>query len=61
MLDNTTETGARAEGRLWEEKIAWLTTVRANGQPQPIPVWFLRDGETFLVKFVSETPGRVAD
>ena len=44
MLDNMTETGARAERRLREEKIAWLTTVRADGQSQPVPVWFLWNG-----------------
>jgi PPOX class probable F420-dependent enzyme len=37
---------AHAEERLREEKIAWLTTVRRDGQPQSSPVWFLwRDGE----------------
>jgi PPOX class probable F420-dependent enzyme len=35
-----------AEVRLRREKIAWLTTVRRDGQPQSSPVWFLwRDGE----------------
>ena len=48
-LDTTTEFGARVERRLHEDKIAWLTTVRAGGQPQPSPVWFLWDGQTFLV------------
>jgi len=33
MLDTTTEAGARAERRLREEEIAWLTTVRRAGQP----------------------------
>ena len=47
MLD--TATGARAERRLREEGIIWLTTVRSDGQPQSVPVWFLWDGETFLV------------
>jgi PPOX class probable F420-dependent enzyme len=28
---------------------AWLTTVRADGMPQPTPVWFIRDGDTFLI------------
>jgi PPOX class probable F420-dependent enzyme len=41
MLDTTTEAGGRAERRLREEEIAWLTTVRADGQPQSVPVWFL--------------------
>ena len=49
MLDTTTEAGARAERRLRDEEMAWLTTVRADGQPQSVPVWFLWDGETFLV------------
>lgn len=35
-----------AERRLRDEKIAWLTTVRRDGQPQSSPVWFLwRDSE----------------
>jgi PPOX class probable F420-dependent enzyme len=49
MLDTTGEAGARAEGRLRNEEIAWLTTVRPDGQPQAVPVWFLWDGEGFLV------------
>jgi PPOX class probable F420-dependent enzyme len=40
---------AHAERRLRDEKIAWLTTVRRDGQPQSSPVWFLwRDGEIVL-------------
>lgn len=49
MFDTSTETGARAERRLREEGIAWLTTVRSDGTPQPVPIWFLWDGEAFLV------------
>ena len=49
MLDTTTEAGARAERRLRDEEMAWLTTVRSDGQPQSVPVWFVWDGETFLV------------
>ena len=29
----------------------WLTTVRSDGQPQSVPVWFLWEGETFLIYF----------
>jgi PPOX class probable F420-dependent enzyme len=37
---------AHAEARLRREKVAWLTTVRRDGQPQSSPVWFLYvDGE----------------
>ena len=40
---------AHAEARLRREKIAWLTTVRRDGQPQSSPVWFLwRGGEIVL-------------
>lgn len=49
--------------------MAWLTTVRPNGQPVSVPVWFLlRDDETILIysqnakaklKNISENP-RVA-
>jgi PPOX class probable F420-dependent enzyme len=49
MLDTTTE------ARLREEEIIWLTTVRSDGQPQSVPVWFLWDGETFLIY---SQPGR---
>ena len=44
MLDTTTEAGGRAGRRLREEAISWLTMVRADGQPQSVPVWFLWDG-----------------
>lgn len=49
MLDTTTGAGARADRRLREEEVAWLTTVRSDGQPQSVPVWFLWDGDTFLL------------
>jgi PPOX class probable F420-dependent enzyme len=55
MLDTTTEAGARADRRLREEIMIWLTTVRSDGQPQSVPVWFLWAGETFLIY---SQPGR---
>ncbi len=27
----------------------WITTVREDGMPQPTPVWFVRDGDTFII------------
>jgi PPOX class probable F420-dependent enzyme len=27
----------------------WFTTVRADGMPQPTPVWFVRDGDSFII------------
>jgi PPOX class probable F420-dependent enzyme len=29
--------------------VMWLTTVRSDGQPQTSPVWFLWDGDRFLL------------
>jgi PPOX class probable F420-dependent enzyme len=49
MIDLTTEFGRRAARRLEEERIIWLTTVDAEGMPQPRPVWFWWDGQTFLI------------
>jgi PPOX class probable F420-dependent enzyme len=49
VLDTTTEAGGRAERRLREEEIAWLTTVRQDGQPQSVPVWFLWEDGSFLI------------
>ena len=37
------------ETRLRQAAVIWLTTVRADGQPQTSPVWFLWDGERFLI------------
>jgi PPOX class probable F420-dependent enzyme len=38
------------EARLRSNLMAWLTTVRPDGQPDSVPVWFLvRDDETVLV------------
>jgi PPOX class probable F420-dependent enzyme len=49
VLDLDSSAGARADRRLRTEQILWLTTVRADGQPQSSPVWFLWDGEALLV------------
>jgi PPOX class probable F420-dependent enzyme len=49
VLDLDSPAGARADRRLRTEQILWLTTVRADGQPQSSPVWFVWDGETFLI------------
>ena len=49
MLDPSKPLHARAAERLRSEPIVWLTTVRADGQAQSSPVWFLWDGEGFLL------------
>lgn len=49
MIDINTDFGKRVTRRLQEERILWLTTVDGSGRPQPRPVWFLWNGETFLI------------
>ena len=49
MADQTKPNNAHVEQRLREEPIIWFTTVRADGRPHTVPVWFLWDGETFLI------------
>jgi PPOX class probable F420-dependent enzyme len=40
----------RAEARLRQNLMSWLTTVRPDGQPVTVPVWFvLREDETILL------------
>lgn len=40
----------RVEARLQHNLMAWLTTVRPNGQPITIPLWFLLlENETILI------------
>jgi len=47
----STPFGERVARRLRDERLIWLTTVDANGTPQPTPVWFWWDEatSTFLV------------
>jgi len=35
--------------QLREEPVIWLATVRRDGQPQVVPVWFLWDGQDILI------------
>lgn len=49
LPDPTTPFGARVAERLQHERIIWLTTTSASGVPQPNPVWFWWDGESFLI------------
>jgi PPOX class probable F420-dependent enzyme len=44
------------EQRLAGELIVWLTTVRADGQPQSVPVWFAWDGRAFLMYSQRDKP-----
>jgi len=45
----TVEISPAIAERLNKEMIVWITTVNANGIPQPTPVWFLWDNGRILV------------
>ena len=49
QIDASSEFGRRVAKRLAEDQIVWLTSVGADGTPQPNPVWFLWDGATLLI------------
>ncbi len=41
--------GQRVARHLRDDIVAWLTTVSNDGTPQPNPVWFLWDDDSFLI------------
>ncbi len=49
LVDTRTPFGKVAERMLRTERIVWLTTVSADGTPQPNAVWFIWDGDTALM------------
>ncbi|MGH2484371.1 MAG: TIGR03667 family PPOX class F420-dependent oxidoreductase [Ktedonobacterales bacterium] len=49
LPDPTTPFGQRVAKRLRDDKRIWITSVSADGTPQPNPVWYLWDGESFLI------------
>lgn len=55
-IDLSTDFGARVSDHLTNDQVVWLTTVGANGTPQPSPVWFLWDGESVLIYSQPNTP-----
>lgn len=40
---------AKVRQMLAQAEYVWLTTVRADGMPQPTPVWFIIEGDEFLI------------
>lgn len=49
VFDSGTPKDEHALGRLERDKVAWLTSVTPDGQPQTFPVWFLwEDGEILV-------------
>lgn len=48
-MSDTTAPNDHVAERLRTDKIVWLGSVRPDGRPHIVPVWFLWDGETALI------------
>ena len=49
MIDLTSPFGHAVKQNLENEYVVWLTTVDSNLAPQPRPVWFIWEDESFLI------------
>jgi PPOX class probable F420-dependent enzyme len=50
LIDPDSDFGRRLRERLENERVIWLTTIGADGTPQPNPVWFVwEEPDTLLV------------
>ena len=49
QLDDSDPGQAHTAERLRKENILWLASVRPDGRPHLVPVWFLWEGETILI------------
>lgn len=49
MLDLNTDRGRHIDSRLCDDIIIWLTTVRPDGRPHTVPVWFWWDGVAITI------------
>ncbi len=47
--------GPKADSLIEDAVVAWLTTVRPNGQPQASPIWFVIDDGEFLIYSLAGT------
>ena len=49
LLDLSKERDAHIEQRLRTDHVIWLVTVRPDGRPHAVAVWFLWDSDTILI------------
>lgn len=49
MSDSKTKLERKAKRLIKTEYVIWLTTVDSDHTPQPRPVWFIWDADTFLI------------
>ena len=52
---------ARLDRFLSEEPVVWLSTVRPDGAPHLVPIWFTWDGASLLVGFAGPNVAWVRD
>ena len=49
MEDFNTKFGRFAQKHIKKEYFIWLTTVDSAGAPQPRPVWYIWENNSFLI------------
>lgn len=49
MIDLTSTFGQAVKEHLKSEYVIWLTTIDSNLTPQPRPVWFIWEDDSFLI------------
>jgi PPOX class probable F420-dependent enzyme len=49
MIDFNTDFGRAVQRHLKDQYVIWLTTVDSNLTPQPRPVWFIYQDDSFLI------------
>ncbi len=49
VLDLSQQRDKHIDQRLREDQMVWLISVRPDGRPHAVAVWFLWDGESFLI------------
>lgn len=49
MFDLNSKFGRVVKRHLKDEYFVWLTTVDSKGTPQPRPVWFIWEDESFII------------
>jgi len=49
MIDLTSTFGQAVKVHLKDQHVIWLTTVDSNLTPQPRPVWFIWEADSFLI------------
>lgn len=49
MIDLSTKFGRAVQRHLKNEYVIWLTTIDSTNTPQPRPVWFLWEADSFLI------------